>query len=101
MEILERRKNNVVLLEVKGRLDSNTCARLEAEIDNGFNLLATKKLVLDFSGVEYISSAALRVLLSAQKKKPADCDFIIKSPSEFCKYVFDGTGADIFLNIEP
>lgn len=54
------------IIEVSGRLDTITAPELEKAITEDID--GTKNLVLDIKGVEYISSAGLRVLLAAQKK---------------------------------
>ena len=54
------------IIEIAGRLDTITAPALEKTINDDIG--DTKNLVLDLNGVEYISSAGLRVLLSAQKK---------------------------------
>ena len=50
---------------IEGRLDTNSSPKLEAELRQSVS--GVTELVFDFSGVEYISSAGLRVLLAAQK----------------------------------
>lgn len=66
MTISTEKKNESVILKIEGRLDTTTAPLLE----NTVNELSaeTKHLILDMHGVEYISSAGLRVLLGAQKK---------------------------------
>ena len=66
MTISTEKKNESVILKIEGRLDTTTAPSLE----NTVNELSaeTKHLILDMHGVEYISSAGLRVLLGAQKK---------------------------------
>ncbi|HMD88406.1 MAG TPA: STAS domain-containing protein [Anaerolineaceae bacterium] len=54
------------LIKIDGRIDSETAPQLTAEISNSLEI-GHYKLVLDFSAVEYISSAGLRVLINAQK----------------------------------
>ena len=66
MTIEMKRNAEELTLQLVGRLDTITAPILEKTIAD--NLQDAKKLVLDFSGVEYISSAGLRVLLGAQKK---------------------------------
>ncbi len=67
MEISEGKKSGVVILSVKGRLDASNAATLEQQllalIDAG-----EQRLVLDGAGLDYISSAGLRVLLVAAKR---------------------------------
>ncbi len=99
MDIIEERRENEVLLLLKGRLDVNASERLEKEVTHWLSLEVVKKLILDMENVEYISSAAIRVLLYAQKNLHKDHELIIRSPSKFCRQVFEVTGADIFLKI--
>ena len=64
---IEIKKNaKETTIEVVGRLDTITAPALEKTI--GDNICDSDSLVLDFTGLEYISSAGLRVLLGAQKK---------------------------------
>lgn len=99
MQITEERTDHVVTLVVSGRIDVNASATLEEELMKWIPAQVIKAIVLDLSAVDYISSAGIRVLLSAQKKKKDDHEFIIKNPSKFCRQVFEVTGADIFLKI--
>ena len=64
---IEIKKNaRQITIEVAGRLDTITAPVLEQTIND--NISDISILVLDFAGLEYISSAGLRVLLGAQKK---------------------------------
>ena len=64
---IDIKKNAVeTIIEVTGRLDTITAPALDKTINEDIG--DTKNLVLDVKGMEYISSAGLRVLLSAQKK---------------------------------
>lgn len=99
MQITEERTDHVVTLVISGRIDVNASATLEEELMKWIPAQVIKAIVLDLSAVDYISSAGIRVLLSAQKKKKDDHEFIIKNPSKFCRQVFEVTGADIFLKI--
>lgn len=99
MLITEERTDHTVTLIVSGRIDVNSSPTLEEEVMKWIVSPVVWKLILDFSGVEYISSAGVRVLLSAHKKKNQDHELIIRRPSPFCRQVFEVTGADIFLTI--
>ncbi len=65
MEIIKKVDGNVCNIALEGRLDTTTAPQLEAELKNSLN--GVTELCFDFSKLEYISSAGLRVLLSAQK----------------------------------
>ena len=66
MTIEIKKKTAQTIIEVVGRLDTITAPALDKAINEDIG--DTTNLVLDFKGLEYISSAGLRVLLGAQKK---------------------------------
>ena len=66
MNISIEKNNDSTVMKISGRLDTTTAPELEKAINDEGEAL--KNLVLDFNGVNYISSAGLRVLLTAQKK---------------------------------
>lgn len=66
MTISVERDFELVTLEITGRLDTTTAPNLESVVNELSD--DTKELIFDMSGVEYISSAGIRVLLSAYKK---------------------------------
>lgn len=81
-------------MHIAGRIDTTTAPQMEAELKE--NLPGITELMLDFAEVEYISSAGLRVLLSAQKTMNAQGKMSISHVSEDVMEVFDITGfADI------
>ena len=83
-------------LEINGRLDTTTAPKLETVINECSE--STKNLVLDLEKLEYISSAGLRVLLSAQKKMKKLGSMKVKNVSEAIMDVFEMTGfADILV----
>lgn len=85
-------------LEINGRLDTTTAPQLEAAVDNC--LADTQELVLDFHGLEYISSAGLRVLLNAQKSMAQKGTLKILNVNEAIMEVFEITGFSDILTIE-
>ena len=91
---LEGEKLNVA---VEGRLDTSTAPELEKELSN---LAGVKELVLDFSKLEYVSSAGLRVLLASQKAMNAQGKMLIKNVNETIMEVFEITGFADILTIE-
>jgi anti-sigma B factor antagonist len=94
---IEIKKNaEETTIEVVGRLDTITAPQLERTINDDIG--DTRNLVLNLGGVEYISSAGLRVLLGAQKKmQKLGSMKLIKVRKEVME-VFEMTGfADILV----
>ncbi len=96
---IEIKKNaDELVLEITGRLDTITAPALDKTINE--NLANVKSLILDLKGLEYISSAGLRVLLGAQKKMSQIGSMKIKNVCELVMEVFEMTGFADILNIE-
>ncbi|MCD7800307.1 MAG: STAS domain-containing protein [Ruminococcus sp.] len=89
------RKLNV---EVKGRLDTITAPELESKLKE--NISGITELSFDFSALEYVSSAGLRVLLSAQKIMNKQGSMVIRNVNDSVMNVFDVTGFIDLLTIE-
>ena len=81
-----------------GRLDTTTAPQLEQELKAGLD--GVTELVLDLAGLEYISSAGLRVLLSAQKAMTAKGAMTVKNVNETIMEIFEVTGFSDILTIE-
>lgn len=94
---IEIKKNATeTIIEIVGRLDTTTAPVLEKTINEDIG--DTKNLVLDIKGVEYISSAGLRVLLGAQKKMQKIGSMKVINVCEAVMEVFEMTGfADILV----
>ena len=91
MTINVERDFELVTLEITGRLDTTTAPNLESVI----NELPedTKELFFDMSGVEYISSAGIRVLLGAYKKMNTNQGIMrIEKANDMVREVFEMTG---------
>ncbi len=96
MTIEIKRNGDETVLAVAGRLDTITAPALDKTINE--DLGDTKNLVLDLNGVEYISSAGLRVLLSAQKKMQKIGSMKVTNVCEDVMEVLEMTGfADILV----
>ena len=85
-------------MHIAGRIDTTTAPQMETELKE--SLSGVTELKLDFSEVEYISSAGLRVLLLAQKKMNAQGKMSIYGVSEDVMEVFEITGFGDILTIE-
>ena len=96
MTITSNMNGTVLEIALEGRLDTVTAPQLEAELSR--DLGGAESLVLDFRKLEYISSAGLRVLLSAHKAMSTKGGMIIKHTNEIVQEVFEVTGfADILI----
>ena len=65
MNIAKKLEDKKLTISIDGRLDTSTAPELDEELKA--SLGGIEELIMDFTGMEYISSAGLRVLLSAQK----------------------------------
>ena len=82
---IEKNLNGAELtVTITGRLDTTTAPQLEAEFKQSIN--GVEKLVLDFATLEYLSSAGLRVLLTAQKVMNKQGEMIIKNCASDIQY---------------
>lgn len=102
MDIKMEKKDNNAVVNVIGRLDTNTSGQLEEYLTDLLDTKGEKKLTLDFKELEYISSAGLRVLLGAQKKVNSleDGDMQITNANSDVKEVFSITGFLDILNVK-
>ena len=95
MTINKNRNENTLTVVVEGRLDTTTAPQLEAEMKESLQGITT--LVMDMSALEYISSAGLRVLLSAQKVMNNQGEMKVTGANESIMEIFEVTGFnDIF-----
>jgi anti-sigma B factor antagonist len=96
MTIEIKRNAQETVIELAGRLDTTTAPALDKTIND--DILDTKNLVLDIKKLEYISSAGLRVILSAQKKMQKIGSMKVINVCEEVMEVFEMTGfADILV----
>ncbi|MBE5791591.1 MAG: STAS domain-containing protein [Clostridia bacterium] len=96
---IDKKANGAELtIALTGRLDTTTAPQLEGELRT--SLAGVTDLCLDFAGLEYLSSAGLRVILAAQKVMNRQGSMIIKNVNDTIKEVFDITGFIDILTIE-
>ena len=98
MNIVTTSEGGKLTLALEGRLDTTTAPQLEEEIKGA--LSGVTELVLDFSRLEYLSSAGLRVILSAQKIMNKQGKMVIRHVNETILEVFEVTGFSDILTIE-
>lgn len=98
MTIKKDIKDQSVTITLTGRLDTATAPELEAELDGCIG--GARDLVFDFAGLDYISSAGLRVILKAQKTMNKQGSMKLINVNESIMEVFDITGFADILTIE-
>jgi anti-anti-sigma factor len=101
MEMMQSKKESLVILGLKGKLDASTSSSLEEKF---LSLMegGEKQLVVDFSQLDYISSAGLRVLLMAAKRlKNANGKIALCALKENVREVFDLAGFSTIFSIYP
>lgn len=90
-------ENGKALFTLEGRLDTITAPELEAALKE--SLPGVTELTLDFAGLEYISSAGLRVLLSTQKTMNRQGEMKVAHVNETIQEIFEVTGFSDILAI--
>ena len=98
MTITTNLNGKALEVSLEGRLDTMTAPQLEAELKN--SMADADSLILDFSKLDYISSAGLRVLLSAHKAMAAKGGMKVTHVNEIVREVFDVTGFADILTIQ-
>ena len=101
MEVVEKKQDGICILTLKGRLDANTADEFRGKIlqiiEDG-----THNIVLDCGGLDYISSAGLRVMLEATKKiKLSQGKIVLCSLRPYIQEIFEVSKFDAFLPLVP
>ena len=98
MTINKTQENGKLTFALGGRLDTTTAPQLDAALLPAFD--EAKEIILDFTGLAYVSSAGLRVLLMGQKEaKKKSASMILTGVSEEIMEVFEMTGFADMLTI--
>lgn len=97
MTIEKRLEGTQLVISLEGRLDTTTAPALEAELKQSLDNIT--ELIFDFSKLEYISSAGLRILLAAQKIMNKQGSMKIRNINEVIAEVFEVTGFSNILTI--
>ena len=92
-----QREGKALTVALSGRLDSSTAPDLEKQLD----LTYTEKLVFDLAGLEYISSAGLRILLASMKAMDRQGEMTVRHVQPAVMELFTVTGFSEILTIEP
>ena len=97
MQITKNQDGEKLTVKVEGRLDTSTAPSLEAELGT---LDGVNEMVFDFSGLEYVSSAGLRVILATQKTMSKKGGLVLTGVSDAVMEVFEITGFADILTIQ-
>ena len=98
MNIEQKRNGNALIVAPEGYLDTTTAPELESELKTA--LPGVEALTFDLEKLEYISSAGLRVLLSAQKVMDRQGSMKVIHVNEVILEIFEVTGFSDVLTIE-
>ncbi len=98
MNITKKTEGTSLSICLEGRLDTTTAPSLEAELKTSLNNIM--ELAMDFNGLEYLSSAGLRVILAAQKVMNKQGRMVIRNVNSTILEVFEVTGFVDILTIE-
>ena len=98
MNIEQKKNGSALILALEGRLDTTTAPQLEGELKSA--LKGVSELTFDLSKLDYISSAGLRVLLSAQKVMNKQGAMKVTHANEMILEIFEVTGFADILTIE-
>lgn len=98
LNINKTTENGTVVFTLAGRLDTTTAPELEQEVKS--SLSGVSELVMDMNKLDYISSAGLRVLLSAQKIMNKQGAMTIRNANDTIMEIFEVTGFSDILTIE-
>ncbi len=98
MKIEKKAEGSKLTVALEGRLDTTTAPELEEALKGSLD--GVDDLTMDFSGLEYISSAGLRILLATQKIMNKQGKMRVTNVNEVVMDVFDVTGFADILTIE-
>ena len=98
MDLIKEYNEKELTITVKDKIDTITAPDFENEIMDEMGKFDS--LIIDFTDLEYISSAGLRVLIASEKKlKPDNIPFVIKV-NDTIKEILEMSGFNKILNIE-
>ena len=91
-------ENGKAVFNLEGRLDMITAPMLEEQLLASLN--GVKELILDFKDLVYISSAGIRVLLTAQEELGQQGEMKVINVNEMIKGILEMTGITSLMHVE-
>ena len=98
MDINKTLEGKTLIIALTDKLDTTSAPALDEELNGSLDGIET--LIFDFSKLNYLSSAGLRVLLNTQKLMMKKGKMIIRHPNDVIMSVFEMTGFSTILTIE-
>ena len=98
MNIQKTQDGTTLTLALEGRLDTTTAPELDNVVKS--DLAGVTDLTMDLEKLEYLSSAGLRVLLSAQKIMNKQGSMVVKNANDTIQEIFEITGFSDILTIQ-
>lgn len=98
MEIKKQINDKELIIGLKGRLDTSTAPQFEEAVKE--SLAGMTSFILDLEELEYMSSAGLRIILTAQKTMNKQGKMVIRNVNDTIMEVFEMTGFADILTIE-
>ena len=99
MEITQKEENGIIYISIEGRLDADSSPEAEKVVKEALEG-QTNRVLFNLSALEYLSSAGLRVLLSAAKEmRRRDGKIVLCSLNEFVKEIFEVSGFQSLIPI--
>jgi anti-anti-sigma factor len=100
MDISQKQEGGIVYITIKGRLDADSAQEAEKTVNEALGG-DTSKLLFDLGALDYLSSAGLRVLLSAAKEiRRRDGKIVLCALTQFVKEIFEVSGFEALIPIE-
>ena len=98
MTVKKSKDADRLTIALQGRLNANSSAELQEQLDQ--ELDGVTELVFDFSELEFISSAGIRIIAAAQKRMDKQGSMKIKNPNSVVSEIFNMTGLAKVFTIE-
>ena len=98
MNIKKKKSGSTLTVIISGRIDTTTAPEVDSSINASLD--GVQSLILDFTGVNYVSSAGLRVLLALQQKMMSRDGMKLVGVNDDVNDVFEVTGFDEILTYE-
>ena len=93
-------KNSIVILRPEGKLDITNAAEFESLLDTLRKLYPAHNFIIDLTKVDYLSSSALRIIVTAYRKlTEIEFSLVLLNPTRMCARIFEVTKINDFIDI--